>query len=168
MPTPEDSRTENTLTGDERRQLDAFLDDNREELVEAVEGLTDEQARRRLVPSLTTPMALVKHAAAAERVWFQKSLAGRSPEEIDGLADGSDISFELSDDDTLESVVAEYRAAVEESRRIAATYELDDLALGNRRGPLTLRWIYMHMVEELARHTGHADILREQILAADA
>jgi uncharacterized damage-inducible protein DinB len=168
MPAPEDSLTENNLAGDELSQLEAFLDDNRAELLEAVEGLSDEQARRRLVPSLTTPIGLLKHAAAAERVWFQKSLAGRSEQEIDGLANGDDRSFAVADDETLASVVEEYRAAVAESKRIAAAYGPDDLALHNRRGPLTVRWIYVHMVEELARHTGHADILREQILAADA
>jgi hypothetical protein len=168
MPTPEDSLVENTLVGDERAQLDAFLDDNRAELLEAVEGLTDEQARRRLVPSLTSPVSLVKHAAAVERVMFQKTLAGRSEDEIEGIANGDDRSWVVGDEETLDSVVAEYRAAAEESRRIAASYDLDDLALHNRRGPLTVRWIHVHMVEELARHAGHADILREQILAADA
>jgi len=65
-------------------------------------------------------------------------------------------------------VTAAYRAAAEESRRIAAACDLDDLALHNRRGPLTVRWILVHMVEELARHAGHGDILRELILAGDA
>jgi hypothetical protein len=55
-----------------------------------------------------------------------------------------------------------------EAREIAAAYALDDLVEHNRRGPLTLRWLYLHMIEEIARHAGHADILREQILAADA
>ena len=65
-------------------------------------------------------------------------------------------------------MLADYRAAWAEADEIAAAYALDDLATHNRRGPLTLRWIYVHMVEELARHAGHGDILREQILAADA
>jgi uncharacterized damage-inducible protein DinB len=168
MTEPYVNRTEKTLTGSEREQLDAFLEDNRDELIEAVEGLTDEQGRRKLVPSLTTPMGLVKHCAAVERAWFQKALLGRTDEEIDGIANGNDESFEVGDDETVASVIADFRSAVEESRRIAATYGLDDLAVRNRRGPLTLRWIYVHMVEELARHAGHADILREQILAAES
>jgi uncharacterized damage-inducible protein DinB len=162
------SRAESTLIAGEREQLEAFLEDNRDELIWAVEGLSDEQARRRLVPSLTTPITLLKHAAAVERVWFQRSLAGRSVDEIDGLVDGSEISFVVRDDETIDMVLAEYRAAAEESRRIAASYEMDELAQHNRRGPLTLRWVYVHMVEELARHAGHADILREQILAEEA
>jgi hypothetical protein len=64
-------------------------------------------------------------------------------------------------------VLASYRQAWAEADEIAAAYTLDDLAVHNRRGPLTLRWIYAHMVEELARHAGHGDILREQIFHGD-
>jgi hypothetical protein len=64
-------------------------------------------------------------------------------------------------------VLAEYRRVRAEARDLAAPYGMDDLALHNRRGPLTLRWIYAHMLRELNRHSGHADILREQILTTD-
>ena len=161
-----DSLIETTLIGTEREQLEAFLSDNRAELLATLEGLTEEQARRKLVPSLTTLLGLVKHAVFVEQVWFQVALAGRTREEI-GCPYEIDESFTLDDGDTIESVAAAYRAAVAESERIAAAYDLDDLAQHNRRGPLSLRWIYAHMLEELARHAGHADILREQILAAD-
>lgn len=157
---------EGALNKPERELLEAFLDQYRDELVRTLDGLTEEQARMRLVPSLTTPLSLVKHAAAVERSWFQKSLAGRSADEIDGCSDGSDVSFLLDDSDTVASVIAEFRAAGAESRRIAAAYSLDDQAMHNRRGPLSVRWIYVHMVEELACHTGHGEILREQIDAA--
>jgi len=135
------------------------------EVLHLLDGLTEEQARRRLVPSKTSLLALVKHATFVEQVWFPVSLAGRSREEVVCPAD-ADESFDLTDEDTIPSVTAAYRAAAEESRRIAATYALDDLALHNRRGPLTVRWILVHMVEELARHAGHGDILRELILTA--
>ncbi len=163
----DESRTETTLTGSERAQLEAFLHDNRDEVVALLDGLTEEQARRRLVPSLTTLLGLVKHATFVEQVWFQVALAGRTRAEL-GLPGTPGESFELTDGDTVASVTAEFRAAVAESDRIAAGHGLDDLALHNRRGPLTVRWIYVHMVEELARHAGHGDILREQILAVDA
>ena len=152
------------LLDDERTQLDAFVEDYRSALEATLDGLTEEQARRRLVPSKTSLLALVKHATFVEQVWFPVSLAGRSREEV-GCPTDADESFDLTDDDTIASVTAAYRAAAEESRRIAAAYDLDDLALHNRRGPLTLRWILVHMVEELARHAGHGDILRELILA---
>lgn len=158
---------EPTLIADERTQVEQFLETNRAELVEAVEGLTDEQARRRLVPSLTTPLGLVKHVTWAEQVWFHVGLAGRTREEL-GIPHENDPSWELTDDDTVASVVAEYRRVCAEAREIASAYGLDDLVLHNRRGPLTLRWLYLHMIEEVARHAGHADILREQILAADS
>lgn len=154
------------LTGTEREVLDAFLHDQRQEIASLLDGLTDEQARRRLVSSLTTVLGLVKHAAFVERVWFHVALAGGTRAQH-GLPDTVDESFTLTSHDTVASVVADYRLAWREAEEIAARHELDDLALHNRRSPLSLRWIYGHMVRELARHAGHGDILREQILAAD-
>lgn len=160
------SRSEQALLSAERQQLEAFLDDNRAELAGALTGLTEEQVRRRLVPSLTTLLGLVKHAAWAERVWFQVSLLGHGREEL-GIPRHIDDSFRLAATDSIASITSDFGAACAESRYAAAAYGLDDLALHNRRGPLTLRWVYAHMIEEHARHAGHADILREQILAAD-
>jgi hypothetical protein len=157
---------EPTLLADERTQIEQFLDTNRDELVETLAGLTEEQARRRLVPSLTTLLGLVKHVTWAEQVWFHVGLDGRTREEL-GIPHENDPSWAVSDEDTIASVVEEYRRVCAEAREIAAAYALDDLVVHNRRGPLTLRWLYLHMIEEVARHAGHADILREQILAAD-
>jgi hypothetical protein len=157
---------EPTLIATERTQIEEFLDTNRTELVETLEGLTEEQARRRLVPSLTTPLGLLKHVTWAEQVWFHVGLAGRTREEL-GIPHENDPSWAVSDEDTVASVVAEYERVCAEAREIASAYALDDLVTHNRRGPLTLRWLYLHMIEEIARHAGHADILREQILAAD-
>jgi hypothetical protein len=163
----DDYRTESTLTGTERQQLEAFVHDNRLEILAVLDGLSEEQARRRLVPSLTSPLAIVKHAVFVEKVWFHVSLAGQTRAEV-GIPEAAEDSWILSPDDTIDSVRAAYRQAWAEADQLAASYELDDLAQHNRRGPLTLRWIYLHLVEELARHAGHGDILREQILAADA
>jgi hypothetical protein len=157
-------RTDTTLTGSEREQIESFLHDNRLEIVGLLDGLTEEQARVRLVPSLTTLLGLVKHAAFAERVWFDVALAGRTRAEI-GLPETVDESFMLTDADTVESVLEQYRQAWTNADEIASAHSLDDLAMLNRRGQLSLRWIYVHMIEELARHAGHGDILREQILA---
>jgi ketopantoate reductase len=157
--------SEDTLIGSERAQLLAFVHDNRTEIAGLLDGLSEEQARARLVPSATTVLGIVKHCAFVERVWFHVSLAGRSREEV-GIPEAADDSWLLDERDTVESVLADYRAAWAEADEIAAPYDLDDLAVHNRRGPLTLRWIYVHMVEELARHAGHGDILREQVLAA--
>jgi uncharacterized damage-inducible protein DinB len=164
--THEEYRSESTLTGTEREQLEAFLHDNRLAIVALLEGLNEEQARRRLVPSLTTLLAIVKHATFVEKVWFHVSLAGRSRAAV-GIPDAAEDSWWLTPEDTIESVLAAYRQAWAEADEIAAAYSLDDLAEHNRRGPLTLRWIYAHLIEELARHAGHGDILREQIFAME-
>jgi hypothetical protein len=157
--------SEHSLIGSERAQLMAFVHDNRTEVVALLEGLTEEQARARLVPSATTLLGLVKHCAFVERVWFHVSLAGRSRADL-GVPERAEESWVLEDDDTVASVLADYRTAWAEADELAGPYDLDDLAVHNRRGPLTLRWIYVHLVEELARHAGHGDILREQVLAA--
>jgi hypothetical protein len=160
----DDYRSERALVADERTQLEAFVNDNRLEILALLDGLTDEQARRHLVPSLTTPASIVKHCVFVEKVWFHVTVAGMSREEA-GIPYDADESWILDDTDTPESLRADYLAAVREAEQIASGLALDDLALHNRRGPLTLRWIYAHLVEELARHAGHGDILREQILA---
>jgi 3-hydroxyacyl-CoA dehydrogenase len=104
----------------------------------------------------------VKHAAFVERVWFEVSLLGATRESL-GLPAAPDASFDLVATDTVASVRADFLAAVARSRVIAASYGLDDLVLHNRRSPLTLRWVYAHLIREFARHAGHADILRELI-----
>jgi len=154
------------FVADERTQLETKLDEARAELVETLDGLTEVRARRRLVPSLTTPIALVKHATFVEQVWFHVAIAGMSRAEL-GLPEDAEDSWILDDGDTIASLRAAYASARSEAERLAAPLGLDDLAVHNRRGPLTLRWIYVHMIEELARHAGHGDILREQIIAAD-
>jgi len=162
--TEPDYRSDDTLIGSERAQLLAFVHDNRLEIVGLLEGLTEEQARRRLVPSATTLLGIVKHCTFVEKVWFHVSLSGRTRSEV-GIPEAAEDSWTLEESDTVASVLADYREAWAEADELAAPYDLDDLAVHNRRGPLTLRWIYVHMVEELARHAGHGDILREQVLA---
>ena len=152
---------------DERTQLLAFLTDEREGVARLLEGLTDEQSRRRLVPSLTTPAGLVKHCAYVERVWFQVGLLGRTRDEI-GIPHTVDESFTLDDADTVESLLGDLRAAWAESDAAIADHDLDDLVEHSRFSPLTVRWVLLHLVRELACHGGHGEILREQILAADA
>ena len=150
-------------TGPERVVLEAMLDENRESLVECVDGLSEEDARRSLVPSLTTPLGLLKHVACAERSWFQRRLAALPESEWDGYAYGDDPSWSVAEGDTVASVIDEFQRAASHSREIAAAYDLDHTIEHDVMGTLSLRWIYLHMIEEVARHAGHADILREQI-----
>ncbi len=144
-------------------QFETFLDQHRIALDACLDGMTEEQARRSLVPSRTTLLGLVKHGTFVERVWFDEAVTRRTRDEI-GIPAGPDASFVLHDDDTIATVRDRHRSACEFSRRSVARLGLDDLVRGNRRGPLPLRWVYLHVLRELAQHCGHADILREQIL----
>jgi hypothetical protein len=148
-----------------RVQFEVFLDEHRRGLNQCLDGLTEEQARRSLVPSRTTLLGLVKHATFVEKVWFDEAISARS-RAASGIPPSPDASFILDEDDTIASVRQAHSEACESSRRAAAELDLDDVVSGNRRGPLPLRWVYLHMLRELAQHCGHADILREQILNA--
>lgn len=145
-------------------QFEAFIDEHRSALNNCLDGLTEEQARRSLVPSRTTLLGLVKHAAFVEKVWFDEAVTCRSRAEI-GIPATPDESFILDDGDTIESVRRSHREACDASRLATATLGLDDILPGNHRGPLPLRWVYLHVLRELAQHCGHAEILREQILS---
>jgi hypothetical protein len=153
------------FSADLRLQFDAFLDEHRAALHDCLDGLSEQEARASLVPSRTTLLGLVKHATFVEKVWFDEAVTARSRQEI-GIPATPDESFVLDDGDSIAGVQDAYRRACAESRGRTASLGLDDLVSGNRRGPLPLRWVFLHMLRELARHGGHADILREQILAA--
>ena len=146
-----------------RTQFEVFLDEHRSVLKGCLDGLTEEQVRRSLVPSRTTLLGLVKHATFVEKVWFDEAVTCRSRAEI-GIPATPDESFILHDDDTIATAQRAHREACEASRRATSSLGLDDVVHGNRRGPLPLRWVYLHMLRELAQHCGHADILREQLI----
>ena len=148
---------------DQRRRVEQLIDEYRNVLVDGLDGLTEEEARRSLVPSRTTLLGLVKHATFVEGVWFDQAITGRTYDEI-GIATTVDGSFELHEDDTIASVQAAYRARWEESRRNLAGLQSDDVVEG--RGPRPVWAIQLQVLRELAQHAGHADILREQVLAS--
>jgi uncharacterized damage-inducible protein DinB len=140
--------------------LTAFLDYLRDRMIAKLDGLDDEQARRSLVPSGTSLLGLVKHLAVVELGWFVWSFLG---EDFDVGPSGDN----LSPDDNIASVVEMYRSAFARSQQIAADApDLDRRAVRSRRPgheTQSMRWILVHMIEETARHAGHADIIREQI-----
>src|SRR6478735_9128558 len=148
-------------------QLEVFLDEHRAALNGCLDGLSEEQARRSLVPSRTPLLGLVKHATFVEQVWFDEAVTCRSRAEI-GIPATPGESFVLHAQDTIAVVQQGHREACAASQRATAQLGLDDVLRGNRRGPLPLRWVYLHMLRELAQHCGHADILREQILREDS
>jgi uncharacterized damage-inducible protein DinB len=152
------------LLSDERTQLDAFVEDHRSVLEATLTGLSEEQARERRVPSATTLLGLLKHVTWMQRVWFEECVGGTPRREL-GLVQSPAESFELSADDTIASVTAAYRQACATGREAVSLLALDDVVTGHRSGPRTLHWVYLQVLRELAQHCGHADILREQILA---
>lgn len=162
--TPDSSPDSSAFAAPLAAQFELFLDQHRDALDQCLEGISDGEARHRMVPSKTTLLGLVKHAAFVEQVWFDEAITGRSRGDI-GCAAGPDESFDLTSGDTIESVRSDYRRIRNESKAATAALGPDDVVSGNRRGPLPMRWIYLHVLRELAQHCGHADILREQILA---
>ena len=149
-------------TDDLRARLDELVEGYRADLRSRLDGLSEEQARQRLVPSKTTLLGLVKHATFFEAVWFDQAITGRPLEEL-GVGTSVDGSFDLGPDDTIASVREAYQRRCEASRQNLATVALDDVVHG--RGELTVWALYLQVLRELAQHTGHADILREQLLA---
>jgi hypothetical protein len=151
---------------DERTTLNAFLDYYRDALKTKLHGLSEEEANRRLVPSDTTLASLVKHLTRVEISWFQHRLAQTSLDDLPYLkrvVEGSENDFHVGPDESIEKLVARYDEQCIVSRQIAATKRLDDTVPHSVLGQVTMRWIMVHMIEETARHAGHADILREQI-----
>ena len=157
-----DTRIDPPVGGPERAMLDAWLDWERATVLWKVEGLSDEQLRRRLVPSATTMLGIVKHLGYVERSWFQMRMEGQDLAVPWSDAD-PDADFRIEPNESTASVLAWYEEQVTKSRAIAAASSLDQTAKRPDHSDITLRWIMVHMIEETARHNGHLDILREQI-----
>jgi uncharacterized damage-inducible protein DinB len=163
-------RSEPPPIGDERTMLDTWLDYHRQTLLLKCAGLTSEQLRRRAVePSNLSLLGLVRHMAEVERSWFRRRLAGEDVDYLyctDALPDGDfdDIDGTDVEGSDAEADFATFSREVELARRAAAGRSLDDTFVHpHRKLEMDLRWVYVHMIEEYARHNGHADLLRERI-----
>jgi hypothetical protein len=162
---PEVQRTDPPVIGDERTSLQGWLDFHRATLLFKCAGLTAEQLKQRSVPpSSLTLLGLVRHMAEVERWWFRACFRGEDVDDIYCTPDNPDGDF---DDVPTADAEADFGIFTEECRRSdEATKEasLDDTFHQKRRGrDMDLRWVYLHMIEEYARHNGHADLLRERI-----
>jgi uncharacterized damage-inducible protein DinB len=149
----------------ERAMLEAWLEFHRTTLLLKVEGLEDEERKARPVPtSLLSLHGLVRHMAEVERSWFRRVLQ-RDPETPYIWYDTAVEDSELAplDEADWEDDLATWQEECQESRTAAAERELDDTGLTRSGEPCSLRWIYVHMIEEYARHNGHADLIRELI-----
>jgi hypothetical protein len=154
---------ETVATAAERPLLEKWLDVNRAAVVEKIDGLSEVDIRRRLVPSLTTVGAVVKHLRWVETGWFQQLLGARTGDHR--RAHPRDWEFTVQPDDTGASLIEAYQTACATSREVADKYPLDHVVPHYSMGSVSLRWIFVHLVEETARHAGQLDILREQLEA---
>ncbi|MGK5548124.1 DinB family protein [Streptomyces sp. URMC 127] len=161
------------LTADERTTLESWLDFQRVTLARKVDGLTDEQAREPAAPPSTLSLlGLVQHMAEVERQWFRRVLqrgaapplfgpgAGGEARTAEAL-DASEAGLDVAPGARLADAVAVWQEEIARARATCAPLSLD--ATGSVKGQeVSLRWIFLHMIEEYARHNGHADLLRER------
>jgi len=158
-------RQSQPCVGDERSQLESWLTFYRETLLVKCDGLDLEQLSRRPFPtSKLSLLGLVRHMTFVEQVWFERIFAGVDMPRYYKSEPASDDDFDELDSAGLDEVLANYDAAIATSKALAQGHELDELTAKPWRGrEVDLRWIYLHMIEEYARHCGHADLLRELI-----
>jgi hypothetical protein len=146
-------------------RVDELIDEYRRALHDCLEGLTEDEVRARLVPSQTTLLGLVKHVTFVEGVWFDQAISGRTASEV-GIAKTVEGSFSVNRSDTIATVRAAHRERCAASTR--ALSELEPQAIVDGRGPRPVWALRLQVLRELAQHAGHADILREQIIARRA
>ena len=164
MPTaPPDDRTEPPYAGDERATLEGFLEYHRDTLLWKCAELTPGQLRLRPVPTTNLSLlGLVRHLADVERSWFRRGVAGEDVPPIFYTEEEFDRDIDPPPDADAEADLEVFRAELEASRAAVRDRGLDD-TFDSRRGPISVRWVYVHMIEEYARHNGHADLIRQAI-----
>jgi uncharacterized damage-inducible protein DinB len=155
-------------TATERGALCGFLDLQRAGLIRKVQGVGDADARRAPTASSLSLLGLLKHCTLWERRWFQNIVAGRSfPGEFPELEVPEDAmdaeDFRVDERDTAELWVANFNQQASISRQITAERDLDTPCAWPPLAHRNLRWVLLHMIEETARHAGHADIIRETL-----
>ncbi|MFD5512655.1 DinB family protein [Streptomyces sp. NPDC059761] len=160
-------RTEPSTTANEREMLDGWLDYHRATLAWKCEGLGAEQlGRAPLPPSELSLLGLVRHMAEVERYWFREIMLGEDLPELYCTQEDPDGDFHFGPGDTWTEAEQTWQTEIELARQAAAGRPLDlvsDPESHHRGEAFSLRWVYTHMIEEYARHNGHADLLREQI-----
>ena len=147
----------------ERELLPVWLDYQRATLEMKCDGVSHQRLRERGVPpSAISLLGLVRHMADVERSWFRRTLGGEDAPYLYRLDHDRDVDFNQVDDADVDHDFADWRDECEHSRRVLASFaSLDEVGRGKRE--YTVRWVVIHMVEEYARHNGHADFLRERI-----
>lgn len=161
------TRTETPVEGTSEEMLLAFVDFHRATLALKCAGLTTEQASRRSVsPSTMSLLGLVRHLTDVEKMWFIARFRGETPEGLYRTQDNPNAAFTDLDGADLEESLERWSAACERSREIVEqTASLDELSAVTWRHDrkVSMRWVLFHLIEEYARHNGHADLLREAV-----
>jgi hypothetical protein len=161
---PAAHRVDEPFTGDERAMLEGWLDYHRQTLLTKAAGLTAEQLRQAAVPpSNLTLLGLIRHMTEVERSWFRRRAAGEDLEHVYCTDDNPDGDFDDVADADAERDHATFLAEIELARKAAAGLPLEHEFTSRHHSRMSLRWVYLHMIEEYARHNGHADLLRERI-----
>ncbi|GAA3118011.1 DinB family protein [Planomonospora alba] len=160
-----DNRVDPPFVADETPMLHAWLDWHRETLAVKCAGLSEEQLRLRSAePSTLSLLGLVRHLAEVERFWFRNILCGEDAPPLFYDEDNRDGDFDDVATASAQEAFTRWRAEIEHARRVCAGLPLDTLGKSPRKGEqVSLRWILVHMIEEYARHNGHADLIRERI-----
>ncbi|WP_203858407.1 DinB family protein [Plantactinospora mayteni] len=161
---PDVERHRAPVVADERTMLDGWLDFHRQTLLTKCAGLTAEQLRTASVePSGLTLLGLVRHCADNERYWFRQQFARLDVPSLYAIPEQPDRDLEDVADADPVADFAIFREEVELGRQAVAGRELDDTFVSPRGKDVSLRWVYLHMIEEYARHNGHADLIRERL-----
>src|SRR5882672_6625266 len=162
---PSITRVDEPFAGDERAILDGFLEWYRSTLLHKCVGLTAEQlAEPAVPPSNLSLLGLIRYMTEVERSWFRRRFAGEPVEYLYVSDDHPDADFEDALADGAETDYAAFIRELELARAAVARQVLDETFFHQRRQTsMSLRWVYVHMIEEYARHAGHADLLRERL-----
>ena len=164
MPTPPDTRPIVPDVADEHTMLEAFLDYHRATLRWKCAELTPQQLRTRSVePSSMSLLGLVRHMTDVELGWFVFGFGGEARKPLYYSDDNPDGEFDDVDDADVEETFRVYEEAIERVKAVVAKAGLEETFVSRRGTTFQLRWVYLHMLEEYARHNGHADLLRERI-----
>jgi uncharacterized damage-inducible protein DinB len=164
MTTPEDDRFEPPYEGDELATLAGFLDFHRDTLLWKCAGLTPDQLRSRPLPTTTLSLhGLVRHLADVERSWFRKWVAGEDVQPIFWTEENRDLDIDPPADADPLADIEEFKAEIERVRAAMRDRPMDSSFVSRRGRTISVRWVYVHMIEEYARHNGHADLLRQAI-----
>lgn len=151
--------------GSEREALDMNLDAQREGLIRKIEGVADATARQTPTASSLSLLGLLKHAVTWERRWFEVIMAGRQLPDgwPEVLPEPEDADLVVDETDTVDHWVASYHEQIERSRAVVASMDLDSPCARPDIIECNVRYVMFHMIQETARHAGHADIIRETL-----